>query len=446
MTMSPEMEALYNRVAETQEKLAASLSALNAQPNVATPALPAQDVSSQGTPPTPTKRILSASDIYGVRQSLRKMSTPELLSLFNEQARQKNTGISLDNWLSAGGSATQMAFGNLGSQVDPDVMRAVDTSAVSALIRQDLEPILYELYIRVFPAYDRFPHEPANGLVHAFNQITAYGDAQFMSELGTVTDDSSTYVRQTTNVAILATRRGISLKSQFAVTAGGMGYNPEQLELQGGLRAMAHKMQKTIFGGHATDSGGSASNELGAYDANGFTGLRSLLNSGRVKNVDPATSPTTTGNMRRAIDAAVVECVQSGDVPSIIWGHPSDKVTFDEQQDDNVRFMAPNLVNVAPGVVTNAVNTVAGPLPFAIVPGDSISSYTATTYSSNSVRDLYLLNENTITLPYLGTEGPTVLDIPIGISGQLTHLFIIFLMNGLAIKAPAWSNKVRVKV
>ena len=62
------------------------------------------------------------------------------------------------------------------------------------------------------------------------------------------------------------------------------------------------------------------------------------------------------------------------------------------------------------------------------------------------MRDLYLLNEQTITLPYLGTEGPTVLDIPIGISGQLTHLYIIFLMNGLAIKAPAWSNKVRIKV
>ena len=446
MPMSPEVEALYKRVMETQEQLSASLLALNSAPNLATPAA-AQDVTSQGTPPVPVKRVLSASDIYSVRQSLRKMSTPELLALFNEQARQKNTGISLDNWLSVGGSATQMAFGNLGSQVDPDIMRAVDTGAVAALIRQDLEPILYELYIRVFPAYDRFPHEPANGLVHAFNQITAYGDAQFMSELGTVTDDSSTYHRETTNVAILATRRGISLKSQFAVTAGGMGYNPEQLELQGGLRAMGHKMQKTIFGGHATDSGGTAANELGLYDANGFTGLRALLNSGRVQNVDPATSPTTTGSMRRAIDAAVAQCVQMGDVPSIIWGNPFDKVTFDEQQDDNVRYMAPNLVNVAPGVVTNAVNTVAGPLPFAIVPGDSIAAYTATgTYSANSVRDLYLLNEQTITLPYLGTEGPTVLDIPIGISGQLTHLYIIFLMNGLAIKAPAWSNKVRIKV
>jgi hypothetical protein len=42
------------------------------------------------------------------------------------------------------------------------------------------------------------------------------------------------------------------------------------------------------------------------------------------------------------------------------------------------------------------------------------------------VRDVYVLDESTVSMPYLGSEGPTVLDIPIGISGQLTHLFIIF--------------------
>jgi hypothetical protein len=58
--------------------------------------------------------------------------------------------------------------------------------------------------------------------------------------------------------------------------------------------------------------------------------------------------------------------------------------------------------------------------------------------------DIYLIDERTISLPYLGSPGPTVLDIPIGISGQLTHLFIIFLMAGMALKVPIASNKVRV--
>jgi hypothetical protein len=58
---------------------------------------------------------------------------------------------------------------------------------------------------------------------------------------------------------------------------------------------------------------------------------------------------------------------------------------------------------------------------------------------------MYILDEGTITLPFLGSSGPTVLDIPIGISGQLTHQYIIFGMWGMAVKALPFSNKVRVK-
>jgi hypothetical protein len=104
-----------------------------------------------------------------------------------------------------------------------------------------------------------------------------------------------------------------------------------------------------------------------------------------------------------------------------------------------------SFVDVAPGVVTNAVNTVFGPLPLAIVPGDSIGTYNAANYSSNLVRDMYVLDESAISLPYLGSEGPTVLEIPVGISGQLTRLYIVFGMWGLAVKAIPFSNKVRIK-
>jgi len=289
--------------------------------------------------------------------------------------------------------------------------------------------------------------EPANGLIHAFNRVTAYGTASFMPELGTVTDDKSTYERASTNIAILATRRGVTLKSQFAVAAGGMAWSPEAIEMQGGLRAIAHKMQQTIFGGQASDSGGTNSNELGLYDADGFTGLRSILNSGRVKNVDPATAPTAAGNVRRAVDAALLEAIQTGATgPWEIWSHPSEKVTFDEQQDTNVRILEASQRGASIGVVTQAVNTLAGQIGWNIVPGDSISSYTATTYSSNVVRDVYMVDPNGMSLPFLGTPGPTVLEIPVGISGQLTRLFIIFMMNGLAVKVPQFSNKIRVKV
>jgi hypothetical protein len=456
MGLSPQLQAQINAVREAQEALSASLASLNDEPNVVR-----QDarigIGDQGTQQPNVRRALTPSQRHEMGDRLHSLSNRQLMQFFFEQMRQKNTGIPLDTWLNAGGYAAQAAFQGIGSQVDPDVARAIDTGGAAALIRQDLEPALYELFVRLFPAYDRIAKEPANGLVHAFNQVTSYGDAKFMPELGTVTDDQSTYVRKTTNIAILATRRGVSLKSQFAVLAGGAGYNPEQLELQGGLRAMAHRMQTQIFSGQATVTGGTYADEYGAYDANAFDGLRYLLGivQNNALNVDPATNPATTGNVRRAVDAAILPSLQLGGNPGDmeIWSYPTEKQAFDEQQDANVRIMS-SALRTTVGVTANAINTVAGDIPWYVLAGDSIDPTTgAVGYSpgahfagATKARDVYMLDFGSLSLPYLGTEGPTVLDIPIGISGQLTHLFVIFLMNGLALKVPGWNNKVRVKL
>ena len=94
--------------------------------------------------------------------------------------------------------------------------------------------------------------------------------------------------------------------------------------------------------------------------------------------------------MRAAIDRAAEEIVEEGGRVSIIWCHPHEKVSFDLQQDKNVRYMN-SFVDVAVGVQTNAVNTLFGPLPLAVVPGDSIGTYT----NSGTRRDMYLLDEST---------------------------------------------------
>ena len=445
MVLSPELAALLKGVLETQEQIGATLLKMNEAPSVATP--PAVGIEQQSAAAEPNRRYITPEERQTLSSTLRTKSVAEISALITHQASKRDTGIPLGLWLNTAGFSAQNLFNQLGNQLDPDIAKALDTGAVGALIRQDLEPMLYEIFIRVFPAYDRMPKEPANGLLHAWNQITAYGGAKFMAELGTVSDDQSTFARQSTNVAILATRRGISLKSQFAVMAGGMNYNPEAIELQGGLRAMAHTMQKAIFEGQSTVTTGSASDEFGLYDANAFTGLRSILNTVRAVDLDPATNPTTTGSFRRAVDAGLLPVTQSQGMTSIIWGHPQEKITFDEQQDTNVRLVGPNYVNIGVGATAQAVNTYAGQIPFAVVPGDSIGSYTSTAKGAGVlVRDLYMLDEGSITLPYLGSPGPTVLEIPIGISGQLTHLYIIFMMNGLAVKVLPWNNKIRCKV
>lgn len=445
---------------ETLEQINRQLETLS-DPASLTTTVPApaetRGVEDQGTPPQSflQRQILARQTQLEMREVLRTKSTPVLHNLFSMQLAKKGVGIPFEVWAASGGMAQAIYDGfraaGGGGLVDEglDLTKALDTGGAAALIRQDLEPFLYELYVREFTAFDRFVKEPANGLTHTFNQITSFGEAQFMSELGTVVDDTSVYERKTTNVAIVATRRGLSLKSQYAVAAGGMSYNPMDLELQGGLRAISARMQKQIFSGQSSNSGGSASTEDGEYQPNGFDGLRKILNTSRVKNVDPLAG--TPENIKQALDFVVAEITQGGGPnPSILWANPLTKIAFDQQQEEKTRIIVPNQVDIGVGVRAQEINVLTGTVPFGLVKGNFISNYTTTNSDGSfnggeNVRDIYALDESTISLPFLGSEGPTVLDIPIGISGQLTHLFIMFGMWGLAVKAIPFSNKLRVK-
>lgn len=404
------------------------------------------------------RRLMDQRLKWELRQLLRTKSTPEIHMLFSMALAQgvvKGGGIPFEVWASQGGQANSIFEGfhqgagtKMAADVDPTVLRALDSGGAAALIRTDLEPFLYELYVREFAGYDRMVREPANGLIHSYNQITSFGGAKFMPELGTVTDDTSVYARKSTNIAIAATRRGLSLKSQYAVAAGGMSYNPMDLELQGGLRAISKLMQDQIFSGQSSDSGGTTSTEAGAYDANGFDGLRLILNTARAVNVDPIAG--TPEDIKFAADSAIAKITQAGGPnPSISWWNPLDKIKFDQQWEAKTRIVQ-NYVDIAVGLRAAEVNFLSGPVGLGIVKGDSISEYNTDnadgSFSGGElVRDAYFLDESTVSMPYLGSEGPTVLDIPIGISGQLTHLFIIFLMNGFAVKALPFSNKLRIK-
>lgn len=444
---------------ETLEQISKGLETLS-DPASLTQTVPVADVATSGIESQADapmsflqRQILARRTQLELREVLRTKSTPQLHNLFSMQLAKRGTGIPFEAWAAAGGNANAIfdGFRFGGGLVDDglDLTRALDTGGAAALIRQDLEPFLYELYVREFPAFDRFVREPANGLTHTFNQITSFGAAQFMAELGTVVDDTSVYERKTTNVAIVATRRGLSLKSQYAVAAGGMSYNPMDLELQGGLRAISARMQTQIFSGQSSNSGGSASTEDGEYQPNGFDGLRKILNTARVVNVDPLAG--TPEDIKHALDLVVAEITQGGGPnPSILWSNPLTKIAFDQQQDEKTRIVVPNQVDIGVGVRAQEINVLTGTVPFGLVKGNFISNYTTSNSDGSfnggeNVRDIYALDESTISLPFLGSEGPTVLDIPIGISGQLTHLFIIFGMWGLAVKAIPFSNKLRVK-
>lgn len=435
--MADDNRELFESVKRSLDELSPVLEGLNKAPAH-------QSLGPGDSPAAGPSRFLSETDRFDLQDKLRTKSDAELVSIFSSQLRKTGTGIPVEYWIGGDrGLAAAM-------DADPTISKALDSGSGSALIRQDLEPVLQELFIREFPAWDVIPKVPANGLVHAYNQMTSFGDAQFMPELGTVTDDRSTYVRATTNIAILATRRGVSLKGAAAIRAGGAGYDPEQMEIQSGLRAVAHKMQKTIFQGNATDSGGTADDEDGEFDANGFDGLRRILNTTRAINVDPATSPTTTGNVRAAIDTALMEALNSGGRVDRIFIRPQEMGAFNLQQDQQVRYMA-DIARASVGVTVQTVNTIMGPLGFTVVPGDSIGTYeyagssAGGVDSGDDVADIYFVDGSNIAVPYLGSAGPTVLDIPVGVSGQLVRLYIVFGMWGFMVRAPLYANKIRVK-
>lgn len=382
--------------------------------------------------PMPSARkVLSNGDRILMQRELSKLTAPELTELFYMQLSKQNTGVPIGN-----DPILSAAMGQ-----DPLISKVLDTTGGSALQRVDLDPILYTIFVKVFPAYERFRKIPANGLIHSWNQITAYGDAQFMTELGTVTDDNATYVRQNTNIAQLATRRGVTFREQLAVPAGGMNWNPQQIEIQQGLTAMAHKMQKTIFQGQASNSGGTASNELGLYDANGFTGLRSILNTSSAVNFSPYLT-TSPDSFAAGIGNAIIPITDAGgSVPNVIYMRATEAQQLSNQQLSLQRVV--DRVEFIPGVTVPGIATSVGVVPYIGVPGDSIGTYTATTFSNKTVADVYVLDDTTIGLPYLGSPGPSVLEIPPGVSGQLTRLFIIYLFNGLAVFSIPFNNKAR---
>jgi hypothetical protein len=377
---------------------------------------------------------LDVAEAYAVQRELRKkfgkMSTSELGEALDIQAGRET------------GKQASADILNRLATANPNISKLLDSSVGAALIRQDLEPILYSLFVKRFPMFDRLRKEPANGLVHAFNQQTAYGDAVFQTETGTVTDDSNTYARQTTNVAVLATRRGITLKQQFALTGGGSPFNGLSAELAGGVTAIAQKLQKQVFQGNATvTSGAGATTELGAYDANGFDGLRKLLGatgSGVIANKGTAAYLAT-------INSAVASVLNNGGNPSALVCSPTDYAGIVNELTSLVRYNAP-AADQAAGATFGQVVTAAGALPILAVAGDGIGSYTIGGATTTNYRDMYIIDEDTWSLPYLGADSITTLEIPVGVNGALSKLYIMYVMFGLANKAPQFNAKVRVTV
>jgi hypothetical protein len=343
--------------------------------------------------------------------------------------------------------------------IGANVQKAVgDSTSVSPLIRQDLEPEIYTTFVKQFPFFDMVAKEEANGLVHAFNQQTAFSQNSedtpvTIAENGTVADDTNTYVRKTTNIGIFATRRGASLKSTFAVRAGGAPYgDPASRELSGGLTKIAHDVQAELFRMHndVAHNATVATDPLGLYDANGFNGLRYTL-----QNLTPVGNSFQTIVTGSWTDTRVIKALRMAANAVIDQGGSPDMVVCSVQgKEDVILDVLPqvrfnNMVEVIPGLRVEKIAAGESELPLITIPGKSIGSYVvpaAQAIPAGTYVDMYVLDSSTLSIPWLGGASPTVLEIPIGTDGQLRKLFIPFAMYGFACHVPQYLARVQLQI
>jgi hypothetical protein len=352
----------------------------------------------------------------------------------------------------------------LGVDIVGTVKAVADSSGGSGgtLIQQGVEPVLYEEFVRRFPLYDLFEKEESNGLVHAFDQWTAYSGNTVdqpvtMSEDASVSDDKNTYAQATTNIAIFGTRRGASLKSMFAVRQGtGRFGDLSERELDGGLIKIAHDVQSEGVRFQNTDNTGTTNTApQGLYDANGFCGFRyqfgktssppvPAANTISV-NVSPGSGYTT------ASQAVLTALGEAGDAIVDAIGVPPDfivcavagkRYVLNEQLQLR-RYVDGMATEIRPGLRLATVELGWGEVPIYDLPGDAVGTIVS---GGNTYMDIYLGVSSTISWPWLGGPTPVVLEIPIGADGTLRKLYIPFLMVGMAFHNPYALARVQLEV
>lgn len=343
-------------------------------------------------------------------------------------------------------------FGAFEKKVEDLATKAVaDSGTTSPIVPQPLSPEVIPIFVSKFPLFDLLEKVPSNGLSHTYQQQTAFTqttDPNTISEAGTVNDDTNSYVRQTSNVAVFAIRRGVTLKGQYAgQNAGGPASDLMGRELRGGLLTISRDAQKETLRYQDVDNASTTSTAPnGKYDADGFNGMRwTMANRVPAANtiaVDIRT-PWTDQRVLKAVRKGVNQVWDLGGEIDLLIANTTGSEAMFEDQVDLVRYVRNDQVEIAPGLVVRAIQTDQGLIPVLVVPGDAIGTYTD---GVNTFQDIIGINTETIAMPYLGNPEPSVLRIPLGVDGTLRELAIPFSMLGLACEAPQYMFRVKLEI
>jgi len=353
------------------------------------------------------------------------------------------------------GGMTQKIMGELYNVPDlpvaaKGILDSTSGTTGNVLIRQDLEPVLYALFVKRFPMWDRMLKVPSNGLVHAATQITTPSSgsdgSSFIAELGSVPFETGTNVRATYPIAVMANGRGVSLKEIAAVAQGGAAYNPQEIESQNAMTKLARDAQWALFQGNATNTpSADATTEKGIYNALAFDGFRGVIGSTGAFSANNAIQLDIANlNMLESIQTVAATSANNGGDPTLVAMSITAKQYLDIEQQDNVRYTT-MLADLVPGVKCNTVTYAQGELAITAVPGNSIGTYLRTS-DSVSVEDIYVIDESGVKVRWLYSPDWTVLQFPTGIGAgnfELSDRIAIFGLYGLEIANPVFQGKAR---
>jgi hypothetical protein len=337
-------------------------------------------------------------------------------------------------------------------------VKEVGTSITAGpVIRQDLNPEVFEVFVHVFPLIDLVEKRESNGLVDAFERQLTYSTQSedqplTISETGSVQDDANSYVQDTCNIAVFASRRGSSLKSIFGSRAGGLGIDIAGKEVEGGLRKIAHDFQTEAFRmQNVSATGAGALLQPGVFDATGFKGLRyiteNMVPASNVVEIDTTTFDPTLNKVTDAISQVANVISDLGGEPSMMFGSASSREFLRKEAYTKTRFLGGDKkLEVKPGLTLPSFTLGDGEdIPFYRIPGVSIGTYSKAG-DGHVYQDIYIIDMSTVSLVWLGSPTPTLIEVPLAADGTLRKLTIPYWMASMEYAVPSYIGKVRLKI
>ena len=319
------------------------------------------------------------------------------------------------------------------------------------LVRNDLEQMLWEIYLREFPAAERIQRIRSNGVSHSYAKRTAIPGAQTTNSLGDFSGafSNSTYGTDSAPIAIIVSPTGIGMKLAAAVEQSGMvGFDLEgsnNLEVVGAVTSIAKKNQTLLLQGNKSTAAKTLDDEEGLTDANAYDGLRGLL-----KGAGTSTTKAGGDTYRGLIKKAARKIRNAGGSARNIVAFCSLPVegAIDDELEDFMR-----ITNERPGggvdlnLSANGLRLSGKYLSEIIgVPADAqgngMGYYNIA--GPTTVEDIDVLDLTGIAMAWLISPNPTILELPVGYNNTLSRVFVPFLMNGLVVHTVNFQYKIRV--